>query len=427
MLECSNCGLVSKVETAFVKVRKRFYCPKCYQEKEYGQARRELIIFALVSLFSLAVLFTPYAEQFSILITIFFFYSCNIMMLALHELGHAVVAKLLGLRIFAIIFGTGKTLVKKQINTIHFSLNIFPFSGIVVWGTADPKFYRLRYFLSILAGPAVHIIFLILLVPRFIRGSSIYLGDSFLDMFLFVLAASNLVLLIVNLYPRSFYTAFGLHPSDGLALYKTLKMSSSERDTHLAGYYLYEGMIANEQMRYQQALDSSEEGLKHFPNNMYLGNLQANMMLSLGAFEEAREIFKQLLEKEESEARFMLYNNLAYANLMIQDESLLAEADSLSKEAFENIPWAPSVRGTRGAVLVELGFLDEGKGLLLEAMAEHLEAGGKAADACHIAIAEIGKGNLPEGQYYIETAEQLDPNCHLLNRAKNELLRSNPL
>jgi tetratricopeptide (TPR) repeat protein len=141
-------------------------------------------------------------------------------------------------------------------------------------------------------------------------------------------------------------------------------------------------------------------------------------------FAQAREAFVTLLQSHDDmkpELRFVVLNNIASADVLIGDPDLLAEADRCSAEAYQNAPWAPPVVGTRGVVLAEMGRLDEGIALLKEAMAKNTEAQGKAFEACYIAIGEKRRGNLAEGQRYLDMARSLDPRCFLIGRAANEL------
>lgn len=90
-----------------------------------------------------------------------------------------------------------------------------------------------------------------------------------------------------------------------------------------------------------------------------------------------------------------MLNNVAYTNVLIGGSELLAEADRFSVEAMTHLSWIPSIKGTRGVVLLELGQRDEAISLLRDAMQRQDVPNGKAQDACWLAIAETQVGNLP--------------------------------
>jgi len=110
-----------------------------------------------------------------------------------------------------------------------------------------------------------------------------------------------------------------------------------------------------------------------------------------------------------------------YANALIGGGDLLKEADQYSLEALNKLLWVPSVKGTRGTVLLELGKIEEAIPLLRETMQKHENFGNKAQNACWLAIAEIRRGDRIAGQKYLEEARKFDPACFLINRVQNVL------
>lgn len=103
---------------------------------------------------------------------------------------------------------------------------------------------------------------------------------------------------------------------------------------------------------------------------------------------------------------------------MLAQPELLKEADQCSEEAMKNAPWFAFIKGTRGAVLIEKGEIEEGLRLAREAMKENEDLKAKAADACIIAMGEIKKGNLEEAKHYFAEARKLDADCYLLKRVE---------
>jgi hypothetical protein len=75
---------------------------------------------------------------------------------ALHELGHASVARLVGLDLAAVELGFGKRIWKRQVGAVLFVLRRWPLSGRTYFGAHNRNSVRLRVWLTTLAGPAVN-------------------------------------------------------------------------------------------------------------------------------------------------------------------------------------------------------------------------------------------------------------------------------
>ena len=117
----------------------------------------------------------------------------------------------------------------------------------------------------------------------------------------------------------------------------------------------------------------------------------------------------------------MMLNNIAYADALIGGTERLEEADRFSMEAMKNLSWMPSIKGTRGTVLLELGKHDEALPLLRQAMQTHDVLNNKAQNACWLALAEIRRGDLHAGQKYLDEARKLDSSCFLIGRTQKIL------
>jgi predicted Zn-dependent protease len=108
----------------------------------------------------------------------------------------------------------------------------------------------------------------------------------------------------------------------------------------------------------------------------------------------------------------------------IGDPELLPEADAYSKEAYSAAPWVPSITGTRGTVLVEMGQIEAGVKLLKEAFEKASSSRSKAENACHLAIANARMGNRDQADKYLKLAQQLDSQCRLIERVQTEFQKT---
>ncbi|HEY4417311.1 MAG TPA: hypothetical protein VGO57_16590, partial [Verrucomicrobiae bacterium] len=194
-------------------------------------------------------------------------------------------------------------------------------------------------------------------------------------------------------------------------------------DENLAARFLLEGLELHWAGRPSESLAWVENGLKLYPQNIHLLNLYGVLLIELTEYEKAREGFSKLLERADNPPMMqaLFQNNLAYLNALIGRADLLAEADELSQKTLATIGWHPSIKGTRGTVLLALGKPDEAIPLLLAAMQEQVEITNKAQNACWISMAEARRGNLTESKKFLDEAGKLLPSCFLLERALNEL------
>jgi tetratricopeptide (TPR) repeat protein len=152
-------------------------------------------------------------------------------------------------------------------------------------------------------------------------------------------------------------------------------------------------------------------------------NVSGVIYTYLNEYARAREVFTRLLARPNLAAgsKYLFMNNVAYADVLLDDPALLPEADGYSAAAYKNIPWEPAIQGTRGLVLVLLGNPGEGLPLLRGAFGKHTNNRSKAADACYIALGEFRQGNRDAAQKYLDAARSLDPECPVIARIEREM------
>jgi predicted Zn-dependent protease len=95
----------------------------------------------------------------------------------------------------------------------------------------------------------------------------------------------------------------------------------------------------------------------------------------------------------------------------------LNEADKWSQEAIELASQSQTLKGTRGAILIELGRYDEGKQLLLPLTEPENEDLDIAVSSCYIAKAEYFLGNIDRVNAWLVKAKKID------NTSANSVLK----
>jgi hypothetical protein len=97
-----------------------------------------------------------------------------------------------------------------------------------------------------------------------------------------------------------------------------------------------------------------------------------------------------------------VHANAAWSAVLTGDRSFAALAEDLSKKAFDAVPHAPEMQGTRGAVLVEQGETEKGVALLIDAVRNIRDQ----EDDCAHFVAFWAKGERARGNF--DMAEELE-------------------
>ncbi len=425
-MKCSNCGLESDIPEAFLVKKewaglvKRTYCPAC-REKIF--IREQLFSILLVAVF-LAVLdsFTFRHGAWSVTADMVFLIAVTYPVIAAHELAHASAGRLLGVRVFAVRVGYGRKLFSRRGFGISWEVNLWPFGGGTLMAAPPQSGNRARMFGAVLAGPAVHVLLLaatavfqiVLLILQGWAGIQAAGVFHWTSLFLFL----NLVLLAGNLLPTRSGGAAGQLGTDGWQLLHLLLQNPKEESNRSQAYFMMESRDASERDDNESALQWIERGMAAHPDQPLLILMRGTILLKIRRFAEARDAFLSLLSSDEAKdpyRKYILYNNVAYTDVLIRNPDLWPEADRYSGEALRQIGWEASVIGTRGAVLTEIGRMEEGILLLKQALAESREDSGKASNAFHLAVAEQRRGNEAESRRYLALTRKYDPYFYLLD------------
>jgi tetratricopeptide (TPR) repeat protein len=190
-----------------------------------------------------------------------------------------------------------------------------------------------------------------------------------------------------------------------------------------SGTFYYEAMEALQRDKVQDAEQWVAKGMEIYPDNSWGLAARADIVLHERKHAEARDAYLRALNQlvMTREVQAILWNNIAWIDLMLADPALLEEANTFSRQALEELPWQSYVRGTRGSVLIELGQIDEGVRHVEQALRYNYPGTSKALNACYLAIAELRRRDFSKALDYIDDAKKHDPTCPLIERAVTEL------
>ncbi|HSL45630.1 MAG TPA: site-2 protease family protein [Anaerolineales bacterium] len=422
-MKCDHCGLQSDVEQAFSQEKRllrrtRYFCPDCTVKRHTTSLVTEFVIITGCGL--LLYLLNPLSGVAAFYLQVAIALLSLTPLVILHELAHALMAGLLGMRVFGIMIGTGRAVWSGKFLGMNWTVNMVPIGGITFVGARPVMHIRWRLFFIYLAGPASHI-FMALALYMLMQSTPDYL---LADRVLRTLVFANIVLALANLFPRKVSVMTGMQGTDGWHLLRTPFLDERELTKQYIGNYGAEAMQAYTENDLDAAKAWVEKALALDGSSGVARNILGVIQMARREYRASRETFLQILETDaakEPGLYNLLLNNVAYLDALLGDRSLLPEADQFSFEALKHLPWLPAVIGTRGTVLVELGQLEEGIATLKKSMAMHGDKQGKALNAGHIAIGELRRGDLNAARKYLATARTLDPKCFLLQDVEAQL------
>ena len=433
-IACDKCGVKSELPEAFFKQRKSFRrgfrieCPQCHAESENHRFRRGLLFnLVLVTLGLALVIAMPQLKSGWVLLNLVLFELFLVGSILPHELGHALVARLLGLRVFKVCIGNGRTLFCCRLFGLDTEFKEVPVGGLTQCAPINTKWFKVKQVTHIFAGPFSNLLLCaitLLFLPLEDAMNIERLGEGLAPGHVFFF--TNLMILAQNLWPHTFSSPIGKLSSDGKLIWQTLFMKVGEIEKSLFARYALEAMNCLEHQKQIEAQTWTDEGLARFPDNGILLNLRGILMLEGRNYEGARDCFKSLLAREDNSPgmRGLMLNNIAYASALLGDNESLNEADRFSQEAMSLIGWLPAVKGTRGTTLLQMGRIEESLPLLRESMDKAESTRAKAQNACFIAIGESRRGNVTEARIYLSAAKQLWADCFLLESADMELRKA---
>jgi tetratricopeptide (TPR) repeat protein len=336
--------------------------------------------------------------------------------IALHEAGHALVARALGLDVPRVQVGTGRELLVWRTARTRLSLHALPFLGMTLVGAKSIARLRLRFWLIVLAGPLVSLAVAAAAGFHFLPTPAMTARFAPLD----VLGFYNALIFIGNLVPITLLRRRALQQNDGAQLL-TLPFQSAE--------YVALLLETTSQVQVMDALDAddlpgarriAEAELARRPGSWGLRSALGTVLLAEARHAEARALYLELVAAEPPRPplRLVARNNLAWADFMLADESLREEADRDSAAVHAALPRVPFALGTRGAVLGWLGRHDEALGLIERAYLMNSERRMRALNAACAAISHAALGRGASAAMWLERAHRLHPRCPLVIRAR---------
>jgi Flp pilus assembly protein TadD len=437
-MRCERCGLESDDPAIFRSIHKAFtvsrktLCAPCQRKTE---EQITVWVFVIVLAETAVLALPPFRRDAPWLVLILMFYPLQIASMVAHEIGHTLGAWAARFRVFAVTIGRGKELMRFNALGVPVSLRVAPVSGMVACGTPSQRHWRLRQMGVVLCGPLVNVLLLgaavamIALAPPAAPRSGYSFADAplWFERFLIwhVLAIVNLLAIVGNLIPRTVQTEFGPFASDGRQLWCLIRGKIPTEQQRTAAYYHGAGFAALTAGRYDEALRYFQEGGSRVPDEPRFAEGVGCAQLFLRRYRDAAQTLNSLLDviPAPNPARPRVLNNLAIAELMADSPDLLERADVHSADAMTAAPGMAWVKGTRGAILVTRGDVEEGVRLLTESMKGAPNKAIRAHLAAFLALAEHRRGNSAAAEKWLRKAERWDRNDDAIALVRRTMLQ----
>jgi tetratricopeptide (TPR) repeat protein len=348
---------------------------------------------------------------------VFAFVFLPLVIIPLHELGHAVAGRLVGFRIVGVTLGSGPLLLRTTVLGVKVRIKAVPIIGLTMaFPQGDGPTQRWRHWIFTAGGPMANV--LIYFGLRGIFGPAA-LHDFKHHPLAWTAIWTNWWVLAANLFP--FHTKEG-QASDGYGLFTIPFWSAAKRievrartAAAKAGHALIHGDLA-------AARRAADDLRREAPASPWSLVAVASVEHAHHRHEVARDLYRKALAAT-SEARpaAVLKNNIAFMSVALGRDEDLPEADRLSSEALAFFPDIPSVSGTRGAVLLRMGRVKEAWPLLLASEADADSNRNLAYAKSFVACALARRGEHDAALRKLAEARQADPSCDLLARAEADI------
>jgi tetratricopeptide (TPR) repeat protein len=305
-------------------------------------------------------------------------------LLVLHELGHALGARLVGWRVTEVVIGFGRELHRFRLGGTRVRVRAVPVEGYVIATPGTLKRARLAQAWIYFAGPLTELLVLAALAPVLdfeLPGPGAGVGRVALQSLGLAAALGALC----TLFP---YRSQG-NPSDGLGVLSSWFASEQSFRERLAWPFIEE--TRRHLLREQLALaeQTLAAGLAHHPGEPRLLGMQAVCRAVVGDAEGAYAALEALGPPEERPAptRAELLADAAWSVLSAQDAALLPDAERALERALELSAGDPHHEILLGRVLLERGRPEDAYARLMSAYKRTRDVDQEAQCVAYLALA----------------------------------------
>lgn len=380
-----------------------------------GEARVSASLASVFTLLVLAAILEEYSPKKLSILFIFLFW---VPMLLVHELGHALAAKLLGWRVREIVIGFGRDLWQFEIGDTRVKIKLLPVEGYVLPAPNTPDSLRLKSMLIYAAGPGAELIILAGLLLTL--GWDTVFNDSS-DVSLIALHSLAIVILYgagFNLLP--FRTEGAV--SDGLGIISSPFMSDESIELRLLTTELRDLQKELAAGSSDRALQEAAGLLRRFPHNFYLQLLYGTTLSADRQDDAARNHAEEMLENPKlSDAQRRACLRMQAAIELDAAAPAYLTLDLALQKALKITPNAPDLLAIKGASLVLRGRAADGGNILADAWRRNDGSADDAMMLAYLTIAAHRVGDREARKHFGHSFHQINRSAALGKRVEGYL------
>jgi tetratricopeptide (TPR) repeat protein len=371
---CKICGIESSETTCFAGIategpyRLSGTCITCNQPyKPTGIWRRVAGLIVLVFLPTVYLVMVRGTERLGLIGLLILATLFHCLIIILHEMGHALTAKVFGLEVNLLALGVGRLLWRGTVLNVPIRLYAWPLLGLTQLGGQPEHFLRTRVWLTVLMGPVTN---LGLIAAAIILWNPL---TSWIDSNVVLLWITlNTITVLLNVLPRRFRQSGQTYETDGMQLARLPFKTSAELAQNLALGPAMNAFVTYKDGDYLGAKKICVSELERLPENPPLLILLSASHISLGDYEAARQTVEPLLDptaKISPQLYAAAQNNLAVALWLrdfntVRSEESLPRADALAAQAYRHYPCVRAHRSTRALLLASTHRSEDALALL---------------------------------------------------------------
>lgn len=343
----------------------------------------------------------------------------------IHELGHLLAAKIMQFKIYRIELGRGPKLLQWKVKDISIIIRTGWGGGVGRSAVAPPPGLPgilLRFLCIVAAGPAVHLILLLLeciVYPQILPLAVELLVTNKLAPPLVLFVYANIMFMLLSSIPLKLVSGY----SDGYAIVHLLLHPKEGVLDIIDSYYMNESHKMISQRDYDLAAAVISRGLKQNPQSATLRIKLSDVKIRQGQYSSARAILLDIIKSKSVTKLPMaqtseLWSLIAYCNILLGDCRLIDEAKNFSARAFKAAPNSAIVLGRRGVVLIATGRFLEGIALLERGFKEAEDDWERAEYAAWISLAFFELHEPTEAIKWLKFSTKLCPDTPTARRLK---------
>jgi tetratricopeptide (TPR) repeat protein len=339
-----------------------------------------------------------------------------------HEVGHVIAALIVGWKPTSLKVGGGRGWTLFRIGGIQVELGPVLLGGMVRALAPSASHFRLKDIILSIGGTVANICFA-LLIGGVLFGADRY-GELpyWVQQMMIFLLVFNLLFIAHILIPRYNHIEGHMVPNDARQILNMLRMTDAEVKSEARKHIrnLFNFYLSRNRLAEIKAL--VVESPEAFGSELDARSIWIHALLRAGKREDAvKEI--ELLSKEgiPSMPRAEVLDGLACISFYYGHPELLDDSMRYIDEAIAEAPDLITLKGTKGALLVETGRTEEGISMLEEVLNTTSALVDRVTSAYYLALACHKKGDSQQAIKHLEFAIALAPRSIVRQRVEKEI------